>query len=212
MAAGSRALPFVAAFLISAALGAAFPLVTSIGRPAASGPASRGSLASSTADLPHFKPVPDFRLTDTSGRQVSQADLRGKVWIANFFFTSCKGPCPRMVEQLSRIYRLNRSRPDFAAVSITIDPQTDTSAKLAEFAAKLGVDTQVWHFLTGPIDKIISLSNDGFYLAADDQRGHSPVFVLIDRSGTVRGYYQSADPEKMVRLGNDLDLLMSAGS
>lgn len=213
MASETRVIPFIAAFLISAALGAAFPFVMAAGTPALPS-RDHGSSADFRAlkpsDLPKIKPAPEFSLNASDGKTISTPDLRGKIWIANFFFTSCKGPCPRMIEQLSRIYKLHRNKPAFAAVSITIDPQTDTQAKLAEYSARLGADQTVWHFLTGPKDKILSLSNDGFFLAADEERGHSAVFVLIDRDGMVRGYYQSADPDKMARLVHDLDMLLAA--
>ncbi len=201
----SNNLPLLAALFIALALGAAAPLFTSdspAGHPLEFGPAK--------TDLPQVQPVPQFELSSASGGKFSPGELKGTVWVANFFFTSCKGPCPRMVEQLLRIYDRRRADADFAAVSITIDPQTDTAEHLAAFAGNLKVDTRKWKFLTGPLNTIVTLSNEGFFLGADDKNGHSAVFVLIDRNGMVRGYYQSADPEKMARLDVDIDRLLSA--
>mgnify|MGYP003382344987 CR=1 FL=1 len=212
MAFYSKNAPLIAAFLIAAGLGAAFPFVVSSGksiRPHSAQGSGTEFQATRPADLPKIHPVPAFKLTASDGTSFSPANLEGKVWIANFFFTSCKGPCPRMTEQLLRIYRGHRDRTDFAAVSITVDPETDTVQRLAEFARQMNADASIWKFLTGPKEQIVALSNEGFFLGADTNLQHSPVFVLIDRSGKIRGYYQSSDPEKMARLEHDLNLLLA---
>ena len=160
-----------------------------------------------TPEPPRLATLPDFRLVERSGRAVALADLRGQPWVADFIFTQCGGACPAMT---ARMARLRRELPaGVRSVSFTVDPGHDTPETLARFATAFGAD-QGWLFVTGPQKDLYLLSTGGFKLAAMEvppgQRDgsgdgpflHSSKFVLVDRGGVVRGYYDSTD-EQAVR-------------
>ncbi|HET6897407.1 MAG TPA: SCO family protein [Vicinamibacteria bacterium] len=161
---------------------------------------------------PHLGSLPDFRLTERSGRPLSRADLRGRPWVADFIFTQCGGACPAMT---ARLARLRREIPaDVTFVSFTVDPGHDTPEVLSRYAASFRAD-ETWRFVTGPAPDLYALSVGGFKLAAmevppgDQAAGgdgpflHSSKFVLVDGEGGIRGYYDSTDEQAMRALVAD---------
>lgn len=149
--------------------------------------------------LPVIAEAPSFLLTDRTGRGVSRDDLRGRVWVANFIFTNCAGPCPvmsiRMKEIQDRLKGLKYE--DVACVSFTVDPDRDTSEVLDAYAKALGAELGRWLFLTGEKKTLRALAIDGFKITVqdpeqgDDQIIHSTRMVLVDRLGRIRGYYSA---------------------
>jgi protein SCO1/2 len=160
--------------------------------------------------LPSYGVVPDFRLTDQSGRTFdSRAQLDGKVWVANFIFTTCAGPCPRMTSQLRQIRDEAEGSSDLRLVSFTIDPARDTPAALAEYGKRFGADPDRWFFLTGTMSDLNNLSRRTFMLGnVDGSLEHSTRFVLIDRKSRIRGFYDSSDREKIRELSRDIRNLL----
>lgn len=143
--------------------------------------------------------LPDFALTDQKGRKVTLNDLKGQVWVADFFFTNCTGVCPMMTARMERLQQ-SLAAQGLRLVSITVDPERDTAAALAKHAAKVGAKDQ-WLFLTGEKQSIIDLSVKGFHLSAsDDPNSHSQRLVLVDRAGHIRGYYRADDDEEITLL------------
>jgi protein SCO1/2 len=163
---------------------------------------------SAYVSLPTYGVVPDFTLVDQSNRKfISGERLNGKVWVANFIFTSCAGPCPRMSSQMREV-RDSAKDLDVKLVSFTIDPARDTPAVLASYGKRFGADPERWYFLTGPQSELHKLSRNAFMLGnVDGTLEHSTRFVLIDRHSRIRGYYDSSDPEKMRALLTDLQAL-----
>ena len=163
--------------------------------------------------LPALFALPDFSLTERSGDTVTRATLAGKVWIADFIFTTCPGPCPRMTRRMAGLQTALADLPDLRLVTITVDPKRDTPERLKEYAAKYGAEPQRWLFLTGDREAIYRLSTDGFKLAAiveqdevqstDHPILHSTRFVLVDREGQVRAYYDGTSEKDMERLAAD---------
>lgn len=160
-------------------------------------------------DLPTYNRVPDFELTDQLGRPFrSKERLAGRVWVANFIFTTCMGPCPRMSSQMTQIRDATRDIPDRRLVSFTIDPKRDTPAVLAAYGKRFRADPESWAFLTGPQADLHQLSRYTFMLGdIDGTLEHSTRFVLVDRSGTVRNYYDSSDPGSIRQLIADMHAL-----
>jgi len=167
--------------------------------------------------LMQYGAVPDFSLTERSGENVSLADLRGKIWIADFIYTSCTDTCPLQTGMMARLQEEYSSKPNVQLVSLTVDPERDTPQTLSLYAARHHADAKRWYFLTGQRDRIIRLIQDGFHLSAAappnsaESTGmipHSPRFVLIDKDARIRGYYDSRELEAFVRLKNDLETLL----
>jgi protein SCO1 len=156
-----------------------------------------------SAGLPSYGVVPDFALTDQTNHPFLSADtLHGKVWIADFIFTNCSGPCPRMSAQMRQVD--NALRPhiqDLRLVSFTVDPLRDTPEILEKYAQRYRAEPGVWFFLTGAQATLHNLARNVFMLG--DVKGdmeHSTRFVLIDRQSRVRGYYLTSEDDAIPRL------------
>jgi protein SCO1 len=159
--------------------------------------------------LASYSTVPDFTLIDQSGAQFQgAATLKNTVWIADFIYTTCPGPCPRMSSQMHQIENALAGDP-VKLVSFTVDPDRDTPPVLAEYAGHFGAKPGVWYFLTGDKSTLQHLDRDVFYLGnVDGTLEHSTRFVLIDRTGRVRGYYESPDENAIRRLIADAKSLV----
>jgi protein SCO1/2 len=155
-----------------------------------------------SAGLPSFGVVPDFTLTDQSDKPFLSADtLRGKVWIADFIFTNCAGPCPRMSAQMRHVGDALHDLNDLRLVSFTVDPARDTPAVLAKYAERYQAEPGVWFFLTGSQADLHNLARNVFMLGdVNGDLQHSTRFVLVDRKSRVRGYYLTSDDDAIPRL------------
>ena len=164
----------------------------------------------SRSSLPSYGVVPDFTLTDQSGRIFHSKDnLDGKVWVANFIFTNCSGPCPRMTSQFRSLRDQVKDPPELRMVSFTIDPARDTPEALATYAQHFGANPDKWYFLTGQQKDLHHLSRNVFMLGnIDGTLEHSTRFVLVDRQSRIRGFYDSSDAESMEKLPRDLRSLL----
>jgi len=162
--------------------------------------------------------VPRFTLTERSGQPFDSASLLGKVWVADFFFTSCPGTCLMLSNRMKEIQQATAKSGDVRFVSISTDPATDTPEVLRKYAAALGADDR-WSFLTGGRAAIFELSIAGFKLALADADGvdvkekiiHSTKLVLVDRHGWIRDYYDGVDdrPGEKERLLADIKRLLN---
>lgn len=161
------------------------------------------------APLPVLAQLPDFRLLERSGKTLGLADLKGKVWIADFIFTRCPGPCPRMTSKMASLQRDLQSEDSLRLVSTSVDPEFDTPEVLAKYAAQYHAEEGRWFFLTGDKTAIHHLAKSGFLVGGvDDVTLHTTRFVLIDREGRVRGYYSSSDENELQKLRNDARALL----
>ena len=157
--------------------------------------------------------VPAFELLNQNGQPFGSAQLAGKIWIADFIYTTCPGPCPMISSRMSELQKpLEKS--DVHLVSFSVDPEIDTPQVLRGYAEKLQADHARWDFLTGPKSAIYKLSHDGFKLAVSDggdERGipvHSTRMVLVDRHGQIRGYYDATEPDAVTKLLADTNHLL----
>jgi len=134
--------------------------------------------------------VPDFQLTSQTGATLTRQSLLGHVWVADFIFTTCPGPCPMMSSRMRQLQTATASTPDVQLVSFTVDPAHDTPEVLAAYSKHFLAQPQRWHFLTGSQAALNHLGLDGFHLnAVDGSLDHSTRFALVDRSAHIRGYY-----------------------
>lgn len=137
-------------------------------------------------------PVPKFELTDQNKTKISDKSYLGKVYVIEFFFSTCPSICPIMNKNMKDIQKEFSNETNFGVASITINPETDTAEVLKEHANQLGITSPNWHFLTGDKEYIIGLANKGFNLYAAENKKveggfeHSGLFALVDKNGFIR--------------------------
>ena len=153
-----------------------------------------------TKPLPVYGQVPDFELTSQSGSSFSSKDLVGRVWVADFIYTTCTGPCPMMSAKMRRI---QASAREATLVSFSVDPEHDTPQALAEYAKRYHAEPGRWFFLTGGRNTLQYLSRDAFKLS-DLGLTHSTRLILVDRQSRIRGYYATSDDSAMKDLLADI--------
>ena len=177
---------------------------------------SGGLLACRRPELPDYGKVPEFALRDQHELPVSPADLRGKIWIANFMFASCPDICPILTSKLAGVrLHLHADRVMAQYVSFSVDPEHDTPAVLAKYVSEHAVDFSDWRFVTGPLAKVEQVIIGGFKQALQREPPepgkpqnimHGSHFVLVDPALTIRGFYPS-DEEGLLRLARDARIL-----
>jgi protein SCO1 len=166
-----------------------------------------------SGQLPVLSTVPDFSLRDQDDKNISLADLKGKIWVADLIFTKCEGICPTMSSNFSR---LQGSVGDVRLVSFSVDPEYDSGLVLRDYAARFHADPVKWTFVTGDRPTIFNLAKKGFLLGVDSAGlspdalvTHSEKFVLIDKKGQMRGYYDGTDSTSEVRILQDIKQLQA---
>jgi len=172
------------------------------------------------AELPVLGEVPAFTLTDQTGTAFSDRDLAGIPWIATFVYSTCPGPCPRVIQQVQAADRRLSHDPRIRLVSVTVDPAADTPEVLAAYGRDRSIDPARWKLLTGDPDTVFALVRSGFKLGVERDDGASPnvgpvihslMAVLVDGQRQVRGYYDTNDAGAMDRLVADARALAEAG-
>jgi protein SCO1/2 len=149
--------------------------------------------------------VPQFNLIAQDGQPFHSQVLAGKIWVADFIYTTCPGPCPRMTSQMHEVQDAVSKIPDIRLVSFTVDPAEDTPPVLSAYAKIHGASESMWYFLTGPVSTLQMLDRDAFKLGNIDQTmQHSTRFTLVDRQGRIRGYYDTSDPASIPKLVSDI--------
>jgi protein SCO1 len=155
--------------------------------------------------------VPEFRLTNQNGQPFGSQELRGKIWMADFIYTTCPGPCPMISSRMSETQKPLRDT-DVKLVSFSVDPAHDTPAVLRGYAEKLSAQPGRWEFLTGNKTTIEQLSRDGFKLAVGSNESGQPIHstrvILVDRAGEIRGYYDATEADAVTRLLADAHHLL----
>lgn len=159
--------------------------------------------------LPDFGPLPEFSFTAHTGAPFTRAFLQGKVWIFDFIFTNCTLVCPRMTAEMRKLQQRTKAIPQVRLLSLSIDPDRDTPAVLAAYAAKNGADPARWLFLSGDKPTIRRMQESTQrHLDPDEITAHSKQLYLIDGSGFVRGVYSVVQPTALDDLMQDLHKLI----
>jgi len=172
----------------------------------------------SSSALRRLSIVPPFSLTERSGRTITNHDLAGKVWVADFVYTTCPGPCPIITAGMAKIQDALAGDPQVQLVTFTVDPDNDTPPVLAAYANKFGADPNRWWFLTGPKQPLYDLIQNGFLQVVQDNTGqplqpgqykvtHSTYLALVDGDGTVRGIYDGVGTDSRADLLRDIKIL-----
>jgi len=164
-----------------------------------------------------YHTIEDFRLVNQDSAIVTKKTLEGKIYVADFFFTSCRTICPIMKTQMKRVYDEIKDDPEVIIVSHTIDPEYDTVGRLHDYAERLGVESGKWHFLTGSKDSIYYLAQTSYFATAMEAETepdgfiHSGAFLLIDKQGRIRGKYDGTDEKEVDQLIQDIKVLKAEG-
>ncbi len=173
-------------------------------------------------DLPYFGeqnegvyPVlPEFSFMDQNNNVFDRTDIKNKVVVANYFFTSCPTICPKMNRNMQKIQELYIDKDQLELLSFTVDPKRDTPDRLKSYADLYHADSEHWHFLTGDKKELYRLARKGFMLSASDGSGedddfiHSENIVLLDTEGYIRGFYVGTDPASVNNLVKDISKLL----
>lgn len=181
----------------------------------------------SNKTLIKFEKVPPFEFTNQDNKLISNKNFDGKVYVVEFFFTSCPSICPKMNESMVKLQQEFYGNPNFGIASISIDPTHDTPEILKAYAKELGATLKNWHFLTGDKDVIYTFSNDGFKLYVGENEKaeggfeHSGLFALIDKEGYIRSrvvkigdnknpikFYNGLEPKEIQWLKEDIAQLL----
>ncbi len=162
--------------------------------------------------LPFLGTAPQFELENATGGTLTTADMDETIWVADFFFTSCPGPCKVMSSNMESLARTFKGDERVRFVSISIDPDIDTPERLREYAAMYNADPDRWHFVRGPEEEIHRIARDGFSIGSVETASHSTRFMLIDGAGRLRGYYLGLETDDMAKLSEDIAKLLREGA
>jgi protein SCO1 len=166
--------------------------------------------------LPVLSYVPPFSFDNQQGQRVTDKDVAGKVYVAEYFFTTCRGICPKMNVNMKRLSGDLAGETDFRILSYTVDPETDSVGRMKHYADSLGADPQRWWFLTGRKDSLYHLARSGYLL--DDPKNnalnineqflHTQFVALVDRGGRVRKIYDGLKQDELDELEKDVSVLL----
>lgn len=166
--------------------------------------------------LPVLNYVQSFSFANQDGKKITEKDVSGKVYVAEYFFTTCKGICPKMNSNVKKLSLEFANEPDFRILSYTVDPETDSIGRMKRYADSLGADGSKWWFLTGRKDSLYSLAR-GSYLLDDPKNNdinineqfiHTQFLALVDKGGRVRKIYDSLKKEELEELEKDIRTLL----
>ncbi len=166
--------------------------------------------------MPVLSYVHPFFFKDQEGRLITNKDVAGKVYVAEYFFTTCKGICPKMNNNLKLVYQEFRDEPDFLILSHSVDPETDSVGRMKIYADSLRVDSKRWIFLTGRKDSLYQAARVSYLLddpknelaSKESQFIHTQFFALVDRNGQVRKIYDGLKNEEIISLESDIKKLL----
>ena len=166
--------------------------------------------SNSNSELPVLGTIPEFYFTDSRDKRISRADLDGKVWVADFIFTTCTMACPVLTGNMNLVHKEFQNNDDVRIVSISVYPEYDTPEVLKKYASQYDANTNRWHFLTGPEENVQNVIKNGFKMGDyEDIIFHSEKFALVDQKGRLRGYYSGMETEDVIRLKKDINKLLN---
>ncbi|MEL1228757.1 MAG: SCO family protein [Candidatus Neomarinimicrobiota bacterium] len=160
-------------------------------------------------ELPEIGNIPQFEFTNSNGNIVTLDNLKGKVWVADFIFTTCTMACPMMTGNMNIVHKKFKKNDNVRLVSISVYPEYDTPEVLKNYASQYDADTEKWLFLTGKEDAVKDIIRDGFKIGDyEDIIFHSEKFALVDKKGIIRAYYNGMKSEDMKQLKKDINALL----
>lgn len=162
-----------------------------------------------------YKQINRFAFYNQDSAIVTEKDVAGKVYVVDFFFTTCPTICPKMKKQMFRVYERFSNNPQVVLLSHTIDTKHDSVPVLREFAQQMGISSKTWHLLTGEMDAVYGIADDYLISASEDPTApggyiHSGAFVLMDGNHHIRGYYDGVQEADVDQLMLDIETLLKA--
>ncbi|WP_417857839.1 SCO family protein [Xanthomarina gelatinilytica] len=160
-----------------------------------------------------YHKIADFSLTNQNGETITQNTYKDKIYVADFFFTTCQTICPIMTDHMAQIQKEIINDPDVMLLSHTVTPEIDSVAQLKKYALKKGVNDAKWNLVTGDKKQIYQLARKSYLAVKTDGNGdaydmiHTENFMLIDKKRQIRGYYDGTNPEDITRLIADIETL-----
>jgi protein SCO1/2 len=158
--------------------------------------------------------IPPFEFTDQDGNKVSNESVKERIYVTEFFFTTCKSICPIMNRNMEKLYSEFKDEKDLIFLSHTVDPETDSVPVLKAYANERQVKDQRWKFLTGSKQQLYYIARKGYLLNAEEGNGgpedfiHTQNFALVDKDRHIRGFYDGTDSLEMDRLRMEIRLLL----
>lgn len=170
--------------------------------------------------LPVISHVKPFSFATQNGDSISNIDLEGKVYIANYFFTTCKGICPRLNDNIAKVYQSFEKDSGFVVVTHTCQPEIDSIVLLKKYADSIGAQSGKWFFLTGNKLELYNTARESYHIddprnnvgSIEDQFLHSQFIALVDKLGNVRGVYDGLKNEDLTKLSQDILVLLKEKS
>jgi protein SCO1/2 len=162
-----------------------------------------------------YHTIPDFSFVNQDSCIITNKTFGGKIYIADFFFTTCPTICPVMKKQLLRVYEKYKENPKVGILSHTIDPRHDSVQVLKEYATRLGIVGKMWNFVTGEKSKIYEIGEKSYYVTAGEDSTaaggiiHSGAFILVDTKRRVRGVYDGTKETDVTKLIKDMEVLLN---
>ncbi|MET3979824.1 protein SCO1/2 [Mucilaginibacter sp. UYP25] len=160
-----------------------------------------------------YQTIPDFKFVNQYGDSITQKNLKGDIYVADFFFTTCPSICPIMHRNMLKVYNEFKSVPDFKIISHTIDPKHDSVAVMKKYADKLGISGNSWWLLQGDKEKTYDLGQKNYLVAVKQDDGtpggyvHQGWFVLVDKQKRIRGYYDGTEEKQVAKMIEDIKTL-----
>lgn len=155
-----------------------------------------------------------FRFVNQEGKPITQEDVKGKTYVVEYFFTTCKGICPKMNANMKKVYDAYKDTPNFLILSHTVDPETDSVPVLKAYAERFDANPRKWLFLTGDKKQLYEVARNEYLLTANEGDGgpddfvHTQMFALVDKEGQLRGFYDGTKEEEISKLIKDIKRLM----
>ncbi|MGZ4095216.1 MAG: SCO family protein [Bacteroidia bacterium] len=160
-----------------------------------------------------YHTVGDFKFTNQYGEEISNATVKNKIYIADFFFATCQSICPEMSKNLTQVQKEFEKDDSLLILSHSVNPMHDTVEVLRNYAETYGAKKNKWHFLTGSKKQIYNLAKESYLVNALEDDGsaegflHSELFLLVDKKGRIRGMYDGTDKAAITKLISDIKLL-----
>jgi protein SCO1/2 len=163
-----------------------------------------------------YHKIADFSLINQNGETITQDDYKDKIYVADFFFTTCQTICPVMTKNMHEVQKAFIADNDVKMLSHTVTPEIDTVAQLKRYAQEKGVNASKWNLVTGDKKQIYELARKSYLAVKDDGDGgpfdmiHTENFMLIDKERQIRGFYDGTDPKEIERLIEDIKTLKAS--